>query len=319
MTRGKRRLLLGLLALGLLALLVLAVVLARPRTTTPRAPDEGPLLKPRAAPEIVVGFWNIRDFSAASRSREELALIARVAHRIDCLAICELNDTQVLRSFARELAALGGEWGGVQTASKSGNTPGSSEYYGFVFRSDKLRIRAPPRILPERTFLVPGEAAAHRFDRDPGVCSFATHDGRLDFTLVVVHVTWGTKVAYRKAEVRALRDYFQQVQDEDPDDQDVILGGDFNRDVGDESFAELLSIPSMVDTTDPSPPTVVRGTSTYDHILFERRFVTEYEGVHGVEAFDETLFGGDAAKARTAVSDHRPVWIVLRVPERDDD
>jgi hypothetical protein len=75
----------------------------------------------------------------------------------------------------------------------------------------------------------------------------------------------------------------------------------------------------MVDTTDPAPPTVVRGASTYDHILFERRYVTEYDGVHGVEAFDETLFGGDAARARTAVSDHRPVWIVLRVPERDDD
>jgi len=279
MTRGKRRLLLGLLALLLLGLLVLAITLSRPSAPAARPPEQGPLLRPRAlAPQIVVGFWNIRDFSAASRSREELALIARVAHRMDCLAICELNDTQVLRGFTRELAALGGEWEGIQTPSKTGNTPGSSEYYGFVFRSDKLRIRSPPRILPERTY-----------------------------------------VSYRKAEIRALRDYFQQVQDEDPGDQDVILGGDFNRDVGDESFAELLSIPSMVDTTDPAPPTVVRGASTYDHILFERRYVTEYEGVHGVEAFDETLFGGDAARARTAVSDHRPVWIVLRVPERDDD
>ncbi len=319
MTRGKRQLLSGLLALLLLGLLLLAVLLSRPKPPPPQPPGQGPLLRPRAAPEIVVGFWNIRDFSAASRNRDELALIARAAHRIDCLAICELNDTQVLGSFARELAALGGEWEGIQTTSKTGNTPGSSEYYGFVFRSDKLRIRAPPRILPERTYSVPGEPGVHRFDRDPASCSFATHDGHLDFTLVVVHVTWGSKVAYRKAEIRALRDYFRQVQDEDPGDQDVLLGGDFNRDVGDESFAELLAIPSMLDTTDPAPPTVVRGSSTYDHILFERRYVTEYDGVHGVEAFDETLFGGDAARARTAVSDHRPVWIVLRVPEQDDD
>jgi hypothetical protein len=67
------------------------------------------------------------------------------------------------------------------------------------------------------------------------------------------------------------------------------------------------------------PPTVVKGTSTYDHILFQRQYVTEYAGVHGVEKFDETLFGNDDVRARTMVSDHRPVWIVLNVPERDDD
>jgi endonuclease/exonuclease/phosphatase family metal-dependent hydrolase len=317
MTRGNRRLLWAAVGLAVAALLlVLALRSCRP---APRPSPGGPLLRPRAVSELVVGFWNIRDFSTASRSRDELRQIARIAHKIDCLAIGELNDTQVLKPLTEELATLGGAWEGVQTPSKTGNSPGSSEYYGFVFRSDKLRIRAPPRILPEVAVVVPGEAAAHRFDRDPGTCSFATHDGRLDFTLLVVHITWGAKVALRRAEVRALKDYFLRVRDEDPGDRDAILLGDFNRDAGDESFGELLSIPSMIDTTEPFPPTVVRGTSTYDHILFQRRFVTEYAGVHGVERFDETSFGDDDTRARTAVSDHRPVWIVLNVPERDDD
>jgi len=317
MDRGKRRWLVGLLIVVPAALGLAAILWPRPKTPPPPPPP--PLLRPRSTPELVVGFWNIRDFSIASRSRAELAAIARIAHKIDCLAICELNDTQVLKPFTEELAALGGEWEGIQTASKSGNTPRTSEYYGFVFRSDKLRIRAPPRILPEVTYSVPGETGVHRFDRDPGTCSFATHDGHFDFTLVVVHITWGTKVAYRRAEVRALRSYFLQVEAADPGDRDILLGGDFNRDVGDESFDELLSIPSMVDTTDPAPPTVVRGTSTYDHILFRRQYVTEYTGMHGVERFDETDFGGDDARARTAVSDHRPVWVLLRVPDQDDD
>jgi len=70
MTRGKRRLLLGILALLLPALLGLAVYLSRPTSPAPGVPGQGPLLRARAAaPEIVLGFWNMRDFSAASRSQ----------------------------------------------------------------------------------------------------------------------------------------------------------------------------------------------------------------------------------------------------------
>lgn len=318
---GKRGIWIALGAAVVVGILVFLIArpLLTPRPPAPPPDNRGPLLRPMEPSALRVGFWNIRDFSSSSRNSEELKLIARVAHKIDCLAICELNDTQVLKSFARELAALGGEWEGVQTTSKSGNTAASSEYYGFVYRSDKLRVRSPPRILPEIQYSVPGESGTRGFDRDPATCAFATRDGHLDFTMIVVHITWGTKVAYRRGEIRALREHFLRVRDEDPEDDDVILGGDFNRDVGDEAFADLLSIPTMVDTTEPSPPTVVKGTSTYDHILFQRRFLTEYTGSHGVEAFDETLFGGDDARARTAVSDHRPVWILLEVPAKDDD
>src|SRR4051812_18084458 len=132
MKPGKRGVLIAVLAV--VAFGIVLFLVARPllRPAPPPAPDDrGPLLKPRAtldSDQLRIGFWNIRDFSVASRNLEELRQIARVAHPIDCLAICELNDTQVLKSVARELAALGGEWEGIQTASKSGNTAGSSEY-----------------------------------------------------------------------------------------------------------------------------------------------------------------------------------------------
>jgi len=64
----------------------------------------------------------------------------------------------------------------------------------------------------------------HRFDRDPGTCSIATHDGHLDFTLMVVQITWGAKVACRRAEVRALRTYFLKVQDDDSLDRPKCSG-----------------------------------------------------------------------------------------------
>jgi len=40
---------------------------------------------------------------------------------------------------------------------------------------------------------------------------------------------------------------------------------------------------------------------------------TEYTGTHGVVKFDETVYGDDDAAAKIAGSNHRPVWIELRV------
>src|SRR5206468_3631524 len=118
-----------------------------------------------------------------------------VAHAIDCLAICELNDGSVLDTLKGKLKSQGGNWERVQTSAKIGNTPSTAERYGFLYRSDKLEVRGTPHVLPELSYLVPGEAQPRKFDREPFVCSFATLDGRFDFTMIVVHITWGSKAA----------------------------------------------------------------------------------------------------------------------------
>ena len=269
---------------------------------------------------IQLAFWNIRDFSSSSRNATELRQIATVIHTNDVVAICELNDKTVLGQLCAVLNTFGGDWRSLQTSRKVGNSTGTKEYYGYVYRRDKVWPRSSVRILRERKFLVPGESVKTRFDREPAHCKFARLDGRFDFTVMVVHVTWGTLESHRKAEVRMLAGYFQTVQDGDATDDDVILCGDFNQNVNEAgSLTELLTMPNLVDTTVAGTPTVVQGSSTYDHILFETNFVTEHTGARGVTLFDQTLFGGDAAAARLAGSDHRPVWVQLRVPAGDDE
>jgi endonuclease/exonuclease/phosphatase family metal-dependent hydrolase len=219
---------------------------------------------------IQLAFWNIRDFSSSSRDATELRQIATVIRTNDVVAICELNDTTVLGQLCAELNTFGGDWRSVQTSRKVGNSTGTKEYYGYVYRRDKVWPRTSVKILRERKFTVPGETTKTRFDREPAYCKFATLDGHLDFTVMVVHVTWGTLESHRKAEVRMLAGYFQTVQDGDASDDDVILCGDFNQNVNEAgSLAELLTMPNLVDTTTAGTPTVVQGSSTYDHILFE--------------------------------------------------
>jgi hypothetical protein len=89
-------------------------------------------------------------------------------------------------------------------------------------------------------------------------------------------------------------------------------------DPGDSSLDALLAIPTMTDTPFGAS-TVIRDGHAYDHALFQRQYLTEYTGRHGVDRFDERLFGDYDYVASKACSDHRPVWIVLRIPERDDD
>ena len=296
------------LALATLSLFVLASTLAQTS---------------QAGSELRLGFWNIRDLSTASRDDTEVKQIATVASKMDCLAIAEVNDTNILTRLDAALAGLGGKWQRVQTSKKVGNTSGSAEYYGFVYRSDKLAVRGKPHVLAEKMLTLPAGSEPHAFDREPFVCSFTTLDKRFDFTVIVVHITWGSgsmATTYRVAEVRALKDYFAQVQRSDTKDNDVILCGDFNENVNDpKTLAFVLTTPAMIDSTAPNVPTTLGTSNTYDHILFQTNYLAEYTGTHGVEKFDEYLFGTNVVAAKKACSDHRPVWITVRVPNADDD
>ncbi len=75
----------------------------------------------------------------------------------------------------------------------------------------------------------------------------------------------------------------------------------------------------LVNTTSPGTPTKIDSNSAYDQILVHPGHTVEYTGRHGVVKFNEEMFGDDDAAAKTALSDHRSVWIELPVPGADDD
>lgn len=269
--------------------------------------------------KLRVGFWNVRDLSVASRDANELNQIASIAHSMDCVALCEVNDGSVIPKLKTRLKALGGNWAYTQTTAKVGNTPSTAERYGFLYRSEKLKVRGKPRVLPELSYVALGESRP--FDREPFVTSFKTLDERFDFTVIVVHITWGAKAGYRIGEIHALTNYFNSVQNGSWTDDDVILCGDFNRNAGDASSLGVLqsAIPGLIDTTSPDVPTKIDTSNTYDHLMFQTNFVTEYTGLHGVIRFDEEMFADDDELASETCSDHRPVWAEFVVPAADDD
>jgi endonuclease/exonuclease/phosphatase family metal-dependent hydrolase len=256
---------------------------------------------------VDVGWWNIRDFSDASRDDTEIRQIAAGMEGVDVLAIGELNDPTVLNRLTQE---LGSSWSWAATPQKVGHSPYTAEYYGFVWDGDMVEMVTDVNV----------DTDPHdEFDREPAWATFRTLDGSLDFTLIGVHVTWGDLVGPRKAEVRAMRDVWHRVQAATPGDDDLIVTGDFNRNIGCDSFDPLLSI-TGVRRANPEPgPTKINSSSTYDQIFLSTHETTEWTGEYFTGLFDIENFGDDDDAASLAVSDHRPVWITLVIPNADDD
>jgi endonuclease/exonuclease/phosphatase family metal-dependent hydrolase len=256
---------------------------------------------------VEVGWWNIRNLSSPSRDDREISLIAKAIDGAEVLAVGELNDPDALRRIA---ARLGPQWRYEATDGPIGNTAGSSEYYGVLWNSADVEIVGSINVDPD---------PANGIERDPAWASFRTTGGTLDFTVVAVHVTWSGGVPARRAEIREMADVWERVQAATPLDNDIILVGDFNRNVGDEAFEDLLAIPGVVRANEETGPTHISSSSTYDQIFISLNATQEWTGEYETLAFDETLFRNDDRAASLAGSDHRPVWITLYVPGADDD
>jgi len=278
-----------------------------------------------SSPDTVrIAFWNIRDLSTSSRDATERRQIAGIISEFDAVAVCEVNDDGILPAIEGILDESE-EWSSA-TSAKVGTSAGTREHYGALWKESVFDLvqqnNLPDVRLGDLDIGVDelGVAPDTMFDREPYVVHLRTDDGRFDFAYVVVHVTWGDKVGPRIAEVRALAHYHEIL----PRwlaaaERDVVIVGDFNRNAGDEkSLGWLEEKTGLTDTTNGSVPTHISGTSTYDHILLHPRHTTEYSGKHGVVRFDETVFGNDDKAAKLAGSDHRPVWVELRVTADDD-
>jgi endonuclease/exonuclease/phosphatase family metal-dependent hydrolase len=254
---------------------------------------------------VEVGWWNIRDFSTSSRNDNEIDQIASIIDT-DLMAIGELNETRALESLTN---AMGSNWAWAATGKKVGKSAWSAEYYGFIWNEEHLTLLDSIHIFRDLD---------NDFDRDPAWATFKTVDGNLDFTVIAVHVTWGDRVGPRKAEVMAMKKVYLYVQKATSSDNDIIVVGDFNRNKNDASFDSLLSINGMIRANESTGPTHISGTTTYDQIFISTDYTKEWTGESVTVHFDETNFNTDE-EAKLVASDHRPVWIRLYIPDKDDD
>jgi endonuclease/exonuclease/phosphatase family metal-dependent hydrolase len=189
------------------------------------------------------------------------------------------------------------------------------EYFAFFYR--------PDRLLPTLNTYVADEE--DRFHRDPYLACFEVLATGDSLCLLTVHVTYGDRVAERKAEIAALDDALRWAQDGDQTSYWVVLG-DCNRPVDDgdadtdpeEEWLELLDrrrlrVPVVL--AGPELPTTLGKdgyANSYDHIFVSTPL---QERVTEAGRFDlvSRACEGSFELCRRRVSDHAPVFVDLQL------
>ncbi len=121
------------------------------------------------------------------------------------------------------------------------------------------------------------------------------------FTFILIAVD--TNPDKPEAELDLLADVIRAVRKKMPDEDDIIMLGDFETDenhLG--GLSGILGITAAISGT----PTTTRGTQLADNILFDRRATSEFTGraevVDLIREFDLTM------QQAQEISEHLPVW-----------
>jgi endonuclease/exonuclease/phosphatase family metal-dependent hydrolase len=260
-------------------------------------------LPPVREGQIRLASFNIRIYSTGSRDDTELGLIADRLQQFDLIAIQEARDEDVVQ---RTLGILRDRGHYYEAMISPPVGRGVSERYAFMWRPEKV---AP--LDSGAVYADPSDV----FIREPFYASFRARD--FDFTLVTIHVIFGDSISDRRAEGLLLDDVYHAIQNADPEEQDVILLGDFNLPPEDRGMAEVDVVLDPVFAGDVR--TTISDASLYDNFWWDAELITEWTGEAGLDRFDEAVFANDDDAASLAVSDHRPIWATFATDLPDDD
>ena len=242
-----------------------------------------------------------------SKNKDYIAL-AKAIEKQDITGIVEVMTREGIEKLVMALEEITGERYDYHLTPYSVGKSGYKEYYGYVWKSDKVTFLKPVGFYKDEE---------NFYMRPPYGADFKI--GNFDFTFVLTHIIYGKKESHRRAEVFKLDEVYDYFQDLDPEENDIIIGGDFNLSARDEAFELLLQHrDKIINTVDPSIKTTI-GTkgfaNAYDNIFISTKYTKEYTGESG--AIDYT--GGDYKTVRKVVSDHLPVFIKVDISGEDDD
>ena len=293
---------------------------------------------------LLIATWNIREFGgltekwrAASddspkRDWHCLTCIAEVVSRFDVVAIQEAQ--KKLEALRQLLDFLGRDWSVILTDPVE-DDKGDDERLAFVFDRSRVEVDGlacelvvpyswRPSNRPKTG--IPGIALERQFARTPYAVSFKRRDAI--FTLVTLHVYWGSKsgqdVAERAKELSSIATWLKEwARDPDTWDQNLICLGDFNIDRRGSSLWQAftstgLTVPEQIDR-----PRVIGGEPLegyYDQIAWftaddagtKPLLSLEYTGEAGQFDWSQTVLaesGLTRLQKSFRMSDHYPLWV----------
>lgn len=256
---------------------------------------------------ITIASWNLKNIGKTKfNDPARIDIIINILKNYDIIAIQEVKDItlQLPQQLIDKMNMDGSNYKVVASDRVGRNV---FEQYLFVYDDDK--IDAIPGT--EGYGIEPND----EFEREPYYAMFRA--GNFDFYLFTIH----TKPSAVATEIPALRTAYIDLQNNTPDENDIILLGDFNGRAPGVTAGSYITmdaiaqIPNILFTINEETNT--RGGRAYDNIIFQGNYTTEYSGSSGVSTF-WLPYGLDEDQG-FAISDHKLVWAVFNIPPTDDD
>jgi endonuclease/exonuclease/phosphatase family metal-dependent hydrolase len=306
---------------------------------------------------IRVASFNIANFGASTTKEYERSLIGLVntilAFKADLIALQEVEPTELGEEQVERLTGLLNKaadfYGTARYEFAIADDHTGDETTAFLWRQ-------PVSLQSEITLIAhdedPDNDGKPTFQRVPSVALFKA--GNYDFYVVNCHLYTklnGTSSEGRGDEYDALVAWIQALAGEP--EKDAIIIGDFNRFLNGKSEWPRLMIashatyfrfplleaiqaakPSFDPATSEAPSdeystTVVKTKSIYDQILITAGSYHEFTASPifndhvGIVCFDNHAdyewFINNWHNATKMLTDHRPVWIRMRIDQADDD
>ncbi|BBM82132.1 endonuclease/exonuclease/phosphatase family protein [Candidatus Uabimicrobium amorphum] len=248
-------------------------------------------------PTFKMATWRVRRFSSSSRDENELFTIKSIVQKYDFIALQDVRDQEVIERLVEKLKL-------------------SRKEYDF-------EVKLPYAFLWNKEFITQQQAArftsSGSFQRRPVFSSFKA--GNFDFVVLTHHTTTRSLTA-TKEEIRQLPTVFREVQNQFPNEKDIILTGCFNRAPRFSEWEELLGTGDMfaafrrpVDIS--TVGTNISDRDVVDNFFFDLNEVTEQEVELGVDKFDEQIFANDDRTASKEVSGNRPCFVEFSTKDND--
>jgi endonuclease/exonuclease/phosphatase family metal-dependent hydrolase len=250
-----------------------------------------------ASADVNIGTWNLEHLSV--RPNKDFQGIAKVAQKVDFLAVQELMNEEALEALAKELSKQTGKhWSSM--ASHAVGRKSYKEMYGFVWRDDVVAYEDGAVTYLDRKDI---------FEREPYSARFKSLKDGTTFVVATVHILYGKSQADRASEITALSDYWAWLKDTYPGNNQIMLMGDFNT---------PPTSPAWNNLDASARPLVLNGASTLSTTdgkfsnLYDNIFVSKDSAIRvsNVQVFNYPKFlGMTHAQGRDSISDHAPVFI----------
>lgn len=250
-----------------------------------------------ASADVNIGTWNLEHLSV--RPNKDFQGIAKVAQKVDFLAVQELMNEDALQALAKELTRQTGKhWSSM--ASHAVGRSSYKEMYGFVWRDDVVAYEDGAV-----TYLDRGDT----FEREPYSARFRSLKDNTTFVVATVHILYGKSKADRASEITALSSYWAWLKDTYPGNNQIMLMGDFNTPPTSPAWNQLdaSAKPLMLDGASTLSTTDGKFSNLYDNIFVSKNSAIR---VNNVQVFNYPKFLGIThAQGRDSVSDHAPIFL----------